>query len=496
MHGASCRIETQQTKEVLGMTPISNLKTAVSAAAFGAVLAGLTAAVPASAEDIVLRMAVPDWPPTRIMKDLADRGYTAPSGNHVVLEPDFIPWPNFYERLAASLTSGEEKYHMAVSDSQWLGAFIEGGYFAKLNDAIDADPELQAIFADLHPNLVDAYSTYPHKTDNFYGFPQMPDVLVVYYREDLFCDAGERAAFESKYGYPLPCTPQEMNEANWGNVADIGEFFRRSSGESLAGAALSDDFYGIAYQAGKGYDFSTSQVNGFIWQHGGNIWDETQAPDGQAAGVVDAAASVKGLEHYLSLLEYMPPVVQTGSMDIFKVDELFREGKVAWIIQWIGFGESAITPETSKVANVVNFARMPGLVNGDGQTSRWSNVGGQPFVLTTWLSDTERQEAIDFVKWWLSPETQIAFAKAGGQSGLQSVHNSPEYSTYRPWNHAFGPSLEWQRDLWHVPEFFELLVQQQEEFDNAITGQKTAAEALASIAAFQQELLTEAGHIE
>ena len=57
---------------------------------------------------------------------------------------------------------------------------------------------------------------------------------------------------------------------------------------------------------------------------------------------------------------------------------------------------------------------------------------------------------------------QIKFAKAGGQSGLRSVHTSPEYASYRPWNHAFGPSLDWQKDVWHVPEFFELLVQQQE----------------------------------
>ena len=39
----------------------------------------------ARADDIVLRMAVPDWPPTRIMKDLADKYYKAPSGNHVTL---------------------------------------------------------------------------------------------------------------------------------------------------------------------------------------------------------------------------------------------------------------------------------------------------------------------------------------------------------------------------------------------------------------------------
>ena len=489
---------------------MKTLKTLVGAAAGAALLAGgVLGAAPASAKDVVLRAAVPDWPPTRIMKDLADKHYKAPSGNNVVLEPDFIPWPDYYTRLAASLTSGEQKYQMAVSDSQWLGAFIEGGYYMKLNDFIDADPELQAIFKDLHPALVAAYSTYPHilavdlekagfphPDANYYGFPQMPDVLVTYYRTDLFCHEGERAAFREKYGKALPCTPEEMNDVDWDLVANVGEFFQRAAGDTLAGETLDDDFYGIAYQAGKGYDFSSMEINGFIWQHGANIWDETRAPDAQAEGVVNSPAAVKAFEHYLSLLRYMPPVVKTGTMDIFKVDELFREGKVAWILQWIGFAESAISAETSKVHDRVDFAMHPGLRMADGSLDRTANIGGQPFVLTTWNSDEVVAEAIDFVKWWLSPEVQTMFAQAGGQSGLMSVHGTPEYATYRPWNHAFGPSLKWQKDVWHIPEFFELLVQQQEEFDKAITGQKNAKDALDAIAAFQQDLLTEAGHIE
>ena len=303
-----------------------------------ALLAGAVALVgsamwggPAQAEDITINMAAPDWPPTRIMQDMANASYQAPSGNTVTLVIDFIPWPDYYTRLAASLTSGEEKYQMAVSDSQWLGANIEGGYYMKINDFIDADPGLQAVFEDLHPNLVASYSTYPHRSENYYGFPQMPDVLVVYYREDLFCHEGEMAAFKEKYGYDLPCSPEEHNEVHWDQVADFGEFFRRGSGDSLGGEALTDDFYGIAYQAGKGYDFSSMQINGFIWQHGGSIWDETMEPEGQALGVVNSDVAVEAFEHYLSLTQHMPPVVQTGSMDIFKVDELFREGKVAWI---------------------------------------------------------------------------------------------------------------------------------------------------------------------
>jgi multiple sugar transport system substrate-binding protein len=111
-----------------------------SAAAVAGLMSG-AAIAPASAEEIVLKMAVPDWPPTRIMKDLFDKNYKAPSGNDIKLDIDFIPWPDYYTRLNASLTSGEQKYNMAVSDSQWLGAFIEGGYYRQINDLVEADPD-------------------------------------------------------------------------------------------------------------------------------------------------------------------------------------------------------------------------------------------------------------------------------------------------------------------------------------------------------------------
>lgn len=459
-------------------------------------LALLAAAPAAPAKDIVIKAAVPDWPPTRIMQDLANERYKSPTGNNVKLEADFIPWPVYYERLAASLTSGEKKYQMAVSDSQWLGAFVEGGYYMKINKFIDADPQLQAIFKDLHPNLVASYSTYPHQTPNYYGFPQMPDVLIVYYRTDVFCHPEEQAAYQAKYGKKLPCDPAEMDNVDWDQVKSFGEFFRRAKGEKLAGAPADDDFYGLAYQAGKDYDFSIMQVNGFIWQHGASIWDETKAPKGQAEGVVNSPTAVKALEHYLSLLQYMPPVVKTGTMDIFKADELFREGKVAWLIQWIGFGESAISPKTSKVAGKIAFAQHPGLRGADGKITRWANIGGQPFVMTTWNSDEVVQEMLHFVKWWLSPDVQAEFAKRGGQSGLKSVYSKSDYVTFRPWNRTWAPALDWQKDVWHVPDFFELLVQSQEQFDKAITGQQNAKQTMDNIAAFQQRLLKQAGLIQ
>ena len=463
-------------------------------AALAAVLA-CAAYAPALAKDIVLHMAVPDWPPTRIMKELADKSYTAPSGNKVTLDPDFIPWSDYYTRLAASLTSGEKKYNMAVSDSQWLGAFIEGGYYLKINKYVDADPGLQAVFKDLHPAVKDSYSTYPYKSDNLYGFPQMPDLLVTYYRKDLFCDDSEQKAFMAKFKYKLPCTGEEMDKADWDMIRDIGAFFLRKKGDMLAGKAADDDFYGIEFQLGKAYDFSTTSVFEFAWQHGAGIWDETKAPDAHAVGVVNSPAAITALDHMLSFEKFMPPVVKTGGLDIFKSDELFRNGKVALNVDWVGLAESSINPQTSQVADKVAFAQAPGLKTDHG-LDKTSVIGGQPFVLMTWNTEEQNKEALDFVKWWLSKPTQIEYAKRGGESALKSVYTDPAFVTFRPWNRAWGVQLDYQRDFWHIPEFFEMLTEQQEQYDKAITGQQDSKTTLDNVAAFQENLLKESGRIK
>src|SRR5919108_5493263 len=174
---------------------MTKIKGIVTAAGFAASLMTGGATV-AFAEDVTLRMAVPDWPPTRIMKKYFDEQYRPKSGNVVKLEVDFIPWPDFYTRVNASLTSGERKYNFIVSDSQWLGAFVEGGYFRKVNDLLDADPEFKKTFTDIHPSFLNSYSTYPHKSQNYYGFPQFPDVLVTYGRKDILCDETEQKNFQ------------------------------------------------------------------------------------------------------------------------------------------------------------------------------------------------------------------------------------------------------------------------------------------------------------
>ena len=460
----------------------------------GAALAGAAVPTPAEAKDIIINMAAPDWLPTRFMQEEFNRTYHAKSGNNVKLVIDFIPWPSFYQRVAASLSSGEKKYQMLVTDSQWLGDFVEGGHYLKLNKYIDKDPELQAVLADMHQVLKDTSSSYPYKSHNYYGFPQFPDNLITFYRTDLFCNKTERANFLAKYKKTLPCYYNEWEQADWDLWADIGEFFHRKKGDKLGDGVADDDFYGIAYQAGKGYDFSSMQINTLVWEAGGNIWDETNTKP--ASGVVNSPIAVKALERYLDLLKWAPPVAKTGQMDIFVVQDLYMQGKVAAVVDWVGLAGPVIDPKVSKVADKSGFAQAPGWRKPDGSINRFANIGGQPFVLTTWNSDEVVHECLEIVKWWLSKPVQVNFAKSGGQSGLLSVIQDPAYFTYKPWNRAFVDNYQWQKDIWHIPEFFPLLTEQQEQFDKAITGQISAKQALDTVAAYQDKTLKEAGRIK
>ena len=455
---------------------------------------GVSKAVQSKTVEII--MAAPDWPPTRFMQEYFNSNYPQSGDTEIKLTLDFIPWDTFYTNVAASLTSGEQKYSMIVSDSQWLGAFIEGGYFQKLNKYIDADPELQAIFDDMHQGYKEGYTTYPYKSENYYGFPQFPDNYVNFYRTDIFCNPEENAAFRAKYGKKLPCTYADWEIVVWDDVFDINEFLTRKKGDMMAGKPLEDDIFGVHYQAGKAYDFSSMQINGFFWQYGGDIWREDQQPDAQAVGVVNSDINVDALTKYLDLLGTMHPSHRTGGMGIFEMQALYLEGKIASMINWVGLGAPVVDPKLSKVNDITGYARQPGTMQADGTISRWANLGGQPFVMTTWMTDDEIDASFKIIKWWLSYDVQIAAVKAGGQSCMKSIIYSDGYNALAPWNAAYVASMDWQKDVWHIPEFFELLTQQQEEFDKAITGQQDAQTTLDNIAEFQQELLEEVDRIQ
>ena len=92
----------------------------------------------------------------------------------------------------------------------------------KINDLIDADPEPQGGLQGHAPERrCRPTATYPYKSENYYGFPQMPDVLVNYYRKDIVCNEDEQKNFQAKYNQKLPCTPRRDGRRRLGHVREV-----------------------------------------------------------------------------------------------------------------------------------------------------------------------------------------------------------------------------------------------------------------------------------
>ena len=95
---------------------------------------------------------------------------------------EFVPWPNFADRMLNELNSGGKLCDLMIGDSQWIGGSAENGY-VKLNDFFDKEGIKMSDFA---PATVYAYSTWPKGSPNYWALPAMGDANAWVYRKDWF----------------------------------------------------------------------------------------------------------------------------------------------------------------------------------------------------------------------------------------------------------------------------------------------------------------------
>ena len=103
--------------------------------AAGALLgASAVSATSARADDLTLCWAA--WDPANALVELS-KDFEAKSGHKMHFE--FVPWPNFADRMLNELNSGGKLCDLMIGDSQWIGGAAESGHYVKLNDFFDAN---------------------------------------------------------------------------------------------------------------------------------------------------------------------------------------------------------------------------------------------------------------------------------------------------------------------------------------------------------------------
>ena len=145
------------------------------------------------------------WDPANALVELS-KDFTAKTNINMKFE--FVPWPNFADRMLNELNSKGKLCDLLIGDSQWIGGAAENGHYVKLNDFFAKEG---IKMDDFMPATVTGYSEWPKNTPNYWALPAMGDALGWTYRKDWFAKPELQAEFKKKYGHDL-APPKTLDE--------------------------------------------------------------------------------------------------------------------------------------------------------------------------------------------------------------------------------------------------------------------------------------------
>ena len=435
------------------------LTTAISAACVAASLAPT-----AHADDLTLCWAA--WDPANALIELS-KDFEGKSGHNMSFE--FVPWPNFADRMLNELNSGGKLCDLMIGDSQWIGLGAEAGHYIKLNDFFDAN---NISMGDFIPATVTGYSEWPKGTPNYWALPAFGDVVGWTYRKDWFNRADLKSEFKGKYGRELD-VPNSLSE-----LKDIAEFFQ---GREIDGKTV----YGAAIYTERGSEGITMGVTNALYNFGFEYNNPNKPYD--LDGFVNSDGAVAGLEYYKALYDCCTP---PGSSDWYMSENIdaYKSGQVALQMNF-----AFIWPGVHADSNV-GGDKSGYFPNPAGPGGHFAQLGGQGISVVSY-SDS-KDAALEYIKWFAQPEIQKQWWELGGYSALRAVVEDPGFASSQPYAQTFLDSMAIVKDFWAEPSYASLLLPMQDRVHKyVIAGEGTAKEALDALVDDWTEVFEDEGKL-
>jgi len=415
-----------------------------------AAVSGL-AATAASADDLTLCWAA--WDPANALVELS-KDFEAQSGHKMSFE--FVPWPNFADRMLNELNSGGKLCDLMIGDSQWIGGAAENGNYIKLNDFFDAEG---IKMDDFIPATVVGYAEWPKNTPNYWALPAFGDVVGWTYRKDWFSRPELQTEFKKTYGRDLG-VPETLDQ-----LMDIAKFFQ---GREIDGTTV----YGAAIYTERGSEGITMGVTNALYNYGFQYGSPANPYELQ--GFVNSPEAAKGLEFYKALYDCCTP---PGSSDWYMSEDIdaYKSGQVALQMNF-----AFIWPGVNADANV-GGDKSGYFPNPAGPGGHFAQLGGQGISVVA--NSDQKDAALQYIKWFAQPEVQAKWWQLGGYSALKAVVEDPAFATSQPYAQTFLDSMAIVKDFWAEPAYADLMLAMQKRVhDYVVAGQGTAQEALDSLA--------------
>src|SRR3954471_16132266 len=424
----------------------------------GATKAAVDATSKLSDKPMTLTFLWFDWPPAKALEELG-KEYTKTRPN-VTVKVNTVPNPQWHDAIFTQFAARKTNFDMPILDSQNIGEAVENGSILDLTDFVKKNIDTSVY----NPYLLAAYGQYPQNTTGkaepgakTYGLPLLGDTWTMVYRKDLMGDTP-------------PATWEEM-------IAAAKKCQQDNPGMS-----------GLAFhQAGTG-DAAAVTYNVMNALYGGQLWDQK---DKKIEGILNDAAGKKAMD---VLVNQMVPLTPKGSSNWFidEVNAAISQGKVCVGFQWIAAMGGLTDPAASKLGKTkaeilkkLAFAPLP------KQVTDKVPLGGMGLHVSKYIPAEKQAEALNFIKWFQTPEAQKKWAQLGGVPARNDVLQSPEFLEATPYNHVFTESVPRLKDFWNLPEYAKLLNVHSTEVNAAISGTEKPDAALDKMATEEQQILDE-----
>jgi len=418
------------------------------AAAVGVAVLVSLAAPAAQAQSKTITLCWAAWDPANALVELS-KDFTAKTGINMKFE--FVPWTNFADRFLNELNSKGKLCDLLIGDSQWIGGSAESGHYVKLNDFFAKEG---IKMSDFMPATVLGYSEWPKGSPNYWALPAMGDSVGWTYRKDWFNKPDVKADFKKKYNRDI--APPKT----WDEFKEVAEFFQ---GRTIDGKKV----YGAYIFTERGSEGITMGVTNVMYPMGFK-YEDPKKPYSME-GFVNGPDSVKGLEFYKSLYKCCTPPGMTNAYMQEGLDA-FKSGQVAMMMNWFAF-----FPGLYKDPNV-GGDKIGFFVNPSAK-GKGVQLGGQGISVVSYSAN--RAEALQYIKWFATPDVQKKWWALGGYSCHKAVLQDPGFVKSAPFAKEFLDSMDMVVDFWAEPSYAQLLLAMQKRVHDFVVADKgTAKEAL------------------
>ena len=193
-------------------------------------------------------------------------------------------------------------------------------------------------------------------------------------------------------------------------MSDIAEFFTRKAGESLAGEALENDFYGIVLEGIKWPTTFWLVWRAFIDNWGGALFDAEGRP------TVDSPENIAAVQFWADLWQYGPP--GQSEYSILDIPNVMGTGIAAQTLSFSDFVLGIDQPGQSPFTGQFAYRGTPRNADREGP--------GKSFTGPSLMSISKHSENVEatylYLQWLIDQETQMKAARTLG--GWIPVRNS------------------------------------------------------------------------